>query len=160
MLLHGLPSSQQDHSEGFVPAAMPQRFNGPTGKCKVLHDIGSLQWLLVVPYSRGRCTKDSIPNPVWAIQMGRDANGTDKCTSNVHADDEQSVRGHAGSRSSSLSWWHVNIQYHIRRTFQIIRKSVCAPTKIRILLQIEEVQLPTMDHHLPRIWHLPRRTTN
>ena len=70
---------------------MPQRFNGLTGKCKVLHDIGSSQWLLVVLYSRGRCTKDSIPNPVWAIQMGYDANGTDECTSNVHADDEQSV---------------------------------------------------------------------
>ena len=103
MLLHGLLSSQQDHSEGFVPTATPQRFNGPTGKCKVLHDIGSLQWLLVVLYSQGRCTKDSIPNPVRAIQMGCDANGTDKCTSNVHVDDEQSVRQYAGSRSSSLS---------------------------------------------------------
>ena len=82
---------------------MPQRFNGLTGKCKVLHDIGSLQCLLVVPYSRKKCTKDSILNLAQAIQMGRDANGTDECTSNVHADDEQSVRGHAGSRSSSLS---------------------------------------------------------
>ena len=88
MLLHGLPSSQQDHSEGFVPAAMPRRFNGPTAKCKVLPDIGSSQRLLVVPYSQGRCTKDSIPNLVWAIQMGRDANGTDERTRNVHADDE------------------------------------------------------------------------
>ena len=160
MLLCGLPSSQQDHSEGFVPAATPWRFNGPTGKYKVLHDIRSLQQLLVVLYSRGRCTKDSIPNPVWAIRMGRDANGTDKCTSNVHADNEQSVRGHAGSRSSSLFWWHVNIQYHIRRIFQFFRKSICTHMKIQILLQIEEVQLPTMDHHLPMIWHLPRRTTN
>ena len=87
-LLRGLPSSQQDHSEGFVPAAMPRRLNGPTRQCKVLHDIRSSQWLLVVPYSRGRCTKDSLPNLVRAIQMGRDANGTDECASNVHADDE------------------------------------------------------------------------
>ena len=87
-LLHGLLSSQQDHSEGFVPAATPQRLNGPTRQCKVLHDIGSLQWLLVVPYSQRRCTKDSLPNPVQAIQMGHDANGTDECASNVHADDE------------------------------------------------------------------------
>ena len=157
MLLHGLPSSQQDHSEGFLPTATPRRFNGPTGKCKGLHDIGSLQRLLLVPYSQGRCTKDSIPNPVRAIQMGRDANGTDKCTSNVHADDEQSVWGHAGLRSSSLSQWCVNIPYHIRKTFQIIRKSVWTPMKIRVLLQIEEVQFPTMDHHHPRIWHLPRK---
>ena len=88
MLLRGLPSSQQDHSEGFVPTAMPQRLNGLTRQCKVLHDIGSLQWLLVVPYSQRRRTKDSLPNPVWAIQMGRDANGTVKCASNVHVDDE------------------------------------------------------------------------
>ena len=56
---------------------MPQRLNGPTKQCKVLHNISSLQWLLVVLYSRGRYTKDSLPNPVWAIQMGRDANGTE-----------------------------------------------------------------------------------
>ena len=99
----GLPSSQQDHSEGFVPIATPQRFNGLTGKCKVLHNIGSSQRFLVVLYTRGKCTKDSIPNPVWAIQMGRDANGTVECTSNIHADVEQSVQGHAGSRTSSLS---------------------------------------------------------
>ena len=88
MLLHGLLSSQQDHSEGFVPAAMPQRLNGPIRQCKVLHNIGSSQWLLVVPYTRRRHTKDSLPNLVRAIQMGRDANGTDKCTSNVFADNE------------------------------------------------------------------------
>ena len=82
---------------------MPQRFNGPTRECKVLYDIGSSQWLLVVLYSQGRYTKDSIPILVWAIQMGHDANGTSKCTRNVHADDEKSVRGHAGSRSGSLS---------------------------------------------------------
>ena len=70
---------------------MPQRFNGPTGKCKVLHNIGSLQQLLVVLYRQGLYTKDSIPDQVRAIQMGRDANGTDECTSNIHADDEQSV---------------------------------------------------------------------
>ena len=87
-LLCGLPSSQQDHSEGFVPAAMPQRLNGPTRQCKVLHNTGSSQWLLVVSYSQRRRTKDRLPNPVRAIQMGRDANGTDKCASNVHADDE------------------------------------------------------------------------
>ena len=88
MLLNGLPSSQQDHSEGFIPAAMPQRLNGPTRQCEVLHNIGSLQWLLVVPYSRRRCTENSLPNLVRAIQMGRDANGTDECASNIHADDE------------------------------------------------------------------------
>ena len=103
MLLCRLPSSQQDRSKGFISAAVTQRFNGPTGKCKVLHEIGSLQRLLVVLYSQGRCTKDSITNPVQAIQMGHDANGTDECTSNIHADDEQSVLGYAGSRSSSLS---------------------------------------------------------
>ena len=64
ILLRGLPSSQQDHNEGFVPAAMPQRLNGPTRQCKALHDIGSSQWLLVVPYSQRRRTKDSLPNPV------------------------------------------------------------------------------------------------
>ena len=88
MLLHGLPSSQQDHNEGFVPAAMPQRLNGPTRQCEVLHDIGSSQWLLVVPYSQRRHTKDSLPSLVQAIQMVHDANGTNECTSNVHADDE------------------------------------------------------------------------
>ena len=82
---------------------MPQRFNEPAGKCEVLHDIGSLQQLLVMPYSQGRCTKDSIPNPVQAIEMSYDANGTTKCASNVYTDDEQSVRGHAGSKSSILS---------------------------------------------------------
>ena len=51
-------------------------------------------------------------------------------------------------------------KYHIRGTFQIIRESVCTPVKIRILLQAKEVQLPTMDHHLPRIRPLPRRTAN
>ena len=88
MLLRRLASSQQDHSEGFVPAATPQRLNGPTRQCKVLYNIRSLQWLLVVPYSRGRCTEDSLPNPVQAIQMGRDANETDECASNIHADDK------------------------------------------------------------------------
>ena len=87
-LLHGLPSSQQVHSEGFIPATTPQRLNGLTRQCKVLHNIGSLQWLLVVPYSQRRRTKDSLPNLVQAIQMGRDANGTDKCASNIYADDE------------------------------------------------------------------------
>ena len=87
-LLHGLPSSQQDHSEGFIPAAMPQRLNGPTRQYKVLHNIRSLQWLLVVPYSQRRRTKDSLPDPVQAIQMGHDANGTEECASNVHADNE------------------------------------------------------------------------
>ena len=43
--------------------------------------------------------------------------------------------------------------------FKLLEK-VFTPTKIQILLQIEEVQLPTMDHHLPRIQHLSRRTTN
>ena len=81
---------------------MPQRFAGLIGKWEALHNIGSLQWLLVVPYIQGRCTKDSIPNLVWAIQMGCDANGTDECTRNIHADDEQSIRRHTGSRSSSL----------------------------------------------------------
>ena len=32
--------------------------------------------------------------------------------------------------------------------------------KVRILLQVKEVQLPTMDHHLPWIRHLSRRTTD
>ena len=34
------------------------------------------------------------------------------------------------------------------------------PTKVRILLQAEEVQLPAMDHHLPWIRHLSRKTTD
>ena len=44
--------------------------------------------------------------------------------------------------------------------FKNFRESIHTPAKIQILLQAEEVQLPTMDHHLPRIRHLPRRTTN
>ena len=34
---------------------------------------------------------------------------------------------------------------------KLLEKSVCTPMKVWILLQIEEVQLLTMDHHLPRI---------
>ena len=34
---------------------MIQGLNGSTGKCKVLYNIGSLQWLLIMLY-----TKDSI----------------------------------------------------------------------------------------------------
>ena len=44
--------------------------------------------------------------------------------------------------------------------FKLLEKVFACPTKVQILLQIEEVQLPTMDHHLPRIRHLSRRTTN
>ena len=35
--------------------------------------------------------------------------------------------------------------------FKLLEKVFACLTKVRILLQIEEVQLPTMDHHLPRI---------
>ena len=39
-------------------------------------------------YSRGRHTKDSISNMVWALQMDHNAHGADECASNIHADDE------------------------------------------------------------------------
>ena len=87
-LLRGLVSTLLYHCEGFVPAAMTRRSDGPTRKCKVLHDAGSSQWLLAMPYSQRRCTKDSFPNTVRAIQMGHDADGTNKCASNGYADNE------------------------------------------------------------------------
>ena len=50
--------------------------------------------------------------------------------------------------------------YHIRRTLQTPRKSTRAPTKVRILLQAEEMQLPTTNDHLPWLRHLSRRTAD
>ena len=52
------------------------------------HNAYSLQQLLVVPYSRGKRTQGSIPKLLWAIQMGHNAYGADKCASNVYTDDE------------------------------------------------------------------------
>ena len=67
---------------------MPQRLNGLTEKCKILHIIRSSKQLLVVPYNRRRYTKDSIFNPVWAIQMDRNAHGADECTRNIYVNNE------------------------------------------------------------------------
>ena len=67
---------------------MTQRLNGLTGKCEVLHIIGSPQQLLVVLYSKRRYTKDSIFNQVQAIQMDHYAHGADKCASNIHMNNE------------------------------------------------------------------------
>ena len=81
---------------------MTWKLNGLTGKCKVIHIIGSPQQFLVVPYSRRRCTKDRIFDPEQAIQMDYNANGADECARNVHANDEQLVNGYARQRSSGL----------------------------------------------------------
>ena len=62
-----------------------------------------------MPYSRGRHTKDSISNMVQALQMDCNAHGADKCTSNIHVDNELFVRGHTGQRSDSFFRWHANI---------------------------------------------------
>ena len=35
--------------------------------------------------------------------------------------------------------------------FKLLEKVLACPTKVRIFLQTEKVQLLTMDHHLPRI---------
>ena len=67
---------------------MTRRSDGPTRKRKVLHDTGSSQRLLAMQNSRRRRTEDSFPNTVRAIQMGRDADGTNECAGNVYEDNE------------------------------------------------------------------------
>ena len=58
--------------------------------------------VLVVLYSGRRCIKDSTSDLVWTIQMDHNANGSDKCTRNIHVNYEQLIHRHAGQGSSSL----------------------------------------------------------
>ena len=81
---------------------MTQGFNGLTGKFKALYITRSSQQLLVVLYSRGRCTQAGIFDPVRAIQMDHNINGSDKYTRNIHVDNEEPVHGHTGQGSSLL----------------------------------------------------------
>ena len=67
---------------------MTRRLNGLARKFKALHIFGSSQWLLAVSYGQVRYTEDSIPNLVQAMQMGCNADGSDKCASNIHVDNK------------------------------------------------------------------------